>query len=144
MAQHQTKQVTLPRKRIPGHPPGARPGCAFPWHCKLALGTWDVTLLVEKESEIVCEVERYKVDIVRLTSTHSVGSGTKLLGPHVQRCVRTKKWCAHLFTSTIRCIKSEMTVEMCGASRQLQGWRAHFSTAVDFLATLRGDVGKLL
>jgi len=66
------------------------------------------------------------------------------LGPHVQGCVRTKKWCMLFFTSTISCIKSEMNVEMCGASRQLQGWRTHFSTAVDSLETLRGDVGKLL
>ena len=58
--------------------------------------------------------------------------------------VRTKKWRTHFFTSTTKCIKSEMTVEMCGASHQLQGCRTHFSTAVDSLATLRGDVGKLL
>ena len=58
-------------------------------------------------------------------------------------CVHTKKWRTHFFMSTIRCIKSEMIVEMCGASRQLQGWRTHFSTAVDSLATLRGDVWKL-
>jgi len=56
----------------------------------------------------------------------------------------TKKWRTHFFTSTIRCIKSEMTVEMCGASQQLKGWCTHFSTAIDSLATLRGDVGKLL
>ena len=61
-----------------------------------------------------------------------------LQGPHVQK-VRT-----HFFTSMIRCIKSKMTVEMCGASRKFQGCRTHFSTAVDSLATLRGDVGKLL
>jgi len=59
-------------------------------------------------------------------------------------CVRTKKWRTLFFTSTIRCIKSEMTVEMCSALRQLQGWRTHFSTAVDSLATLKGDVGKQL
>jgi len=33
-----------------------------------------------------------------------------------------KKWHRHFFRSTIRCIKSEMTVEMCGASRKLQGF----------------------
>ena len=58
--------------------------------------------------------------------------------------VCTKKWRTHFFTSTIRCIKSEMNVEMCSASRQLQCCRTHFSTAIDSLATLRGDVGKLL
>ena len=30
--------------------------------------------------------------------------------------IRTKKWRTHFFTSTIRCIRSEMTVEVCGAS----------------------------
>ena len=59
-------------------------------------------------------------------------------GPHVQRG-RTL-----FFTSTITCIKSEMTVEKCSASQQLHDWCTHFSTAVDSLATLRGDVGKLL
>ena len=61
------------------------------------------------------------------------------LGPRVQRvrCVHTKKWCTLFFTSTIRCIKSEMTVDMCGASCHLHGWHTHFSTAVDSLATLR-------
>jgi len=49
-----------------------------------------------------------------------------------------------LFHVSDQMYQSEMTVEMCGASRQLQGWRTHFSTAVDSLATLRGDVGKLL
>ena len=68
----------------------------------------------------------------------------KIRGLMYKGCVRTKKWHTHFFTSTIRSIKSEMIVEMCGASRKLQGCRTHFSTAVDSLATLRGDVGKLL
>ena len=45
---------------------------------------------------------------------------------------------------TFRCIKSEMTVEMCGAPHQLHGWRTHISAAIVDLATLRGDAGKLL
>jgi len=45
----------------------------------LVLGTWNVTSLAGKEPELVREVERYKLDMVRLTSTHSTGSGTKLL-----------------------------------------------------------------
>ena len=32
-----------------------------------------------KEPELVCEVERYQLVIVGLTSTNSIGSGTKLL-----------------------------------------------------------------
>ena len=42
-------------------------------------------------------------------------------GPHVQ------KWRTHFFTSTIRCIKSEMTVEMCGASRQQLSYALFYS-----------------
>ncbi|XP_023250526.1 NLR family CARD domain-containing protein 3-like [Seriola lalandi dorsalis] len=38
-------------------------------------GTWNVTSLAGKEQELVEEVERYRRDIVGLTSTHSVGSG---------------------------------------------------------------------
>ena len=49
-------------------------------------------------------------------------------------CVRKKTW-----RSTFRCMKREMTVEMCGAPRQLHGWRTHVSTAIVPLATLRGD-----
>ncbi|TWW80073.1 hypothetical protein D4764_10G0011030, partial [Takifugu flavidus] len=46
---------------------------------KLAFGTWNVTSLVGKELELVGEVERYRLDMVGLTSTHSVASGTQVL-----------------------------------------------------------------
>uniref|UniRef100_A0AAR2KE64 Endonuclease/exonuclease/phosphatase domain-containing protein n=1 Tax=Pygocentrus nattereri TaxID=42514 RepID=A0AAR2KE64_PYGNA len=46
---------------------------------KLAFGTWNVTSLAGKEPELVREVERYRLDIVGLTSTHSLGSGSNLL-----------------------------------------------------------------
>ncbi|KAL7866069.1 hypothetical protein SRHO_G00113160 [Serrasalmus rhombeus] len=46
---------------------------------KLAFGTWNVTSLAGKEPELVHEVERYRLDIVGLTSTHSLGSGSNLL-----------------------------------------------------------------
>ena len=46
---------------------------------KLALGTWKVTSLVGKEPELVREVEKFRLDIVGLTLTHSKGSGTSLL-----------------------------------------------------------------
>ena len=46
---------------------------------RLALGKWNVTSLWGKELELVQEVERYRLDLVGLTSTHSVGSGTMLL-----------------------------------------------------------------
>ncbi|TWW67270.1 hypothetical protein D4764_02G0003110 [Takifugu flavidus] len=46
---------------------------------KLALGTWNVTSLVGKEPELVREVEKFRLDIVGLTSTHGKGSGTSHL-----------------------------------------------------------------
>ncbi|TWW71634.1 EARP-interacting protein [Takifugu flavidus] len=42
-------------------------------------GTWNVTSLMGKEPELVREVEKFRLDIVGLTSTHSKGSGTSLL-----------------------------------------------------------------
>ncbi|KAI3370704.1 hypothetical protein L3Q82_007261 [Scortum barcoo] len=51
-----------------------------PWTKTLAIGTWNVTSLGGKEEpELVREVERYRLEIVGLTSTHSLGSGTQLL-----------------------------------------------------------------
>ena len=50
-----------------------------PWSLKLTIGTWNVTSLMGKEPELVREVERYRLEIVGLTSTHSSGSGTSLL-----------------------------------------------------------------
>ena len=46
---------------------------------KLAQGTWNVTSLCRKEPELVREVERYQLDLVRLTSMQSLSSGTILL-----------------------------------------------------------------
>uniref|UniRef100_A0A669F3T2 Endonuclease/exonuclease/phosphatase domain-containing protein n=1 Tax=Oreochromis niloticus TaxID=8128 RepID=A0A669F3T2_ORENI len=37
---------------------------------RLAIGTWNVTCLVWKEPELVREIERYRLDIVGLSSTH--------------------------------------------------------------------------
>ncbi|XDV39761.1 hypothetical protein PO909_008951 [Leuciscus waleckii] len=50
-----------------------------PWTRKLALGTWNVTYLAGKEPEIVREVQRFRLEIVGITSTHGLGSGTTLL-----------------------------------------------------------------
>ncbi|KAI3371933.1 hypothetical protein L3Q82_006808 [Scortum barcoo] len=50
-----------------------------PWTKTLAIGTWNVTSLGGKEPELVREVERYRLEIVGLTSTHSLCSGTQLL-----------------------------------------------------------------
>ena len=52
---------------------------ADPWLTKLATGTCNVTSLAGKESELVRDVERYRLDIVRLTSMHRMGSGTNFL-----------------------------------------------------------------
>ncbi|KAI3355454.1 hypothetical protein L3Q82_018290 [Scortum barcoo] len=62
---------------VVGGGPRRRPN---PWTKTLAIGTWNVTsLLGGKEPELVREVERYRLEIVGLTSTHSLGSGTQLL-----------------------------------------------------------------
>ena len=50
-----------------------------PGQQRLTLGTWNLTTLMGKEPELVCEMERYQLDLVGLTSTHSKGSGTKVL-----------------------------------------------------------------
>ena len=54
------------------------PWDADPWLNKHATGTWNVTSQEGKEPELVCEVEKYGLNIVRLTSTHSMGSGINL------------------------------------------------------------------
>lgn len=56
-----------------------RPWRTDPRLPRLAIGTWNVTSLVGKEPELVREVEKYRLDIVGLTSTHGLGSGTSLL-----------------------------------------------------------------
>ncbi|KAK3557745.1 hypothetical protein QTP86_000302 [Hemibagrus guttatus] len=77
---------------------GTRPGTARrndgprrpkPWTKNLAFGTWNVTSLGGKEPELVREVERYRLEIVGLASTHSLGSGTQLLerAPQLSRHV---------------------------------------------------------
>ena len=58
---------------------GQEPRRSNPMTVTLAMGTWNVTLLGGKEPELVLEVERYRVEIVGLISTHSLGSGTQLL-----------------------------------------------------------------
>lgn len=40
------------------------------------LGTWNVISPVGKEPELVREMKLYQLDIVELTSMHSIGSGT--------------------------------------------------------------------
>ncbi|KAI3369552.1 hypothetical protein L3Q82_007760 [Scortum barcoo] len=58
---------------------GRGPRRPNPWNKTLAIGTWNVTSLGGKEPELVREVERYRLEIVGLTSTHGLGSGTQLL-----------------------------------------------------------------
>ena len=50
-----------------------------PGQHRLSLGIWNVTKLAGKEPELVREVEQYQLDLVGITSTHSLISGTKLL-----------------------------------------------------------------
>lgn len=43
------------------------------------LETWKVISQMAKKSELVREIERYQLDMVGLTWTHSMSSGTNLL-----------------------------------------------------------------
>ncbi|KAI3360026.1 hypothetical protein L3Q82_014350 [Scortum barcoo] len=90
-----SRTVTSPGLALPGPHPGARPGvwgsqasAWWPGLCprdpaglspEIMRRTWNVTSLGGKEPELVREVERYRLEIVGLTSTHSLGSGTQLL-----------------------------------------------------------------
>ena len=58
---------------------GRGPRWPNPRRVTLAMGTWNITSLGGKEPELVREAERYRLEIVGLTSTHSLGSGTQLL-----------------------------------------------------------------
>ncbi|KAK3550822.1 hypothetical protein QTP70_005747 [Hemibagrus guttatus] len=60
-----------------GH--GRGPRRPKPWTKNVAFGTWNVTSLGWKEPKLVREFERYRLEIVGLASTHSLGSGTQLL-----------------------------------------------------------------
>ncbi|KAK3556337.1 hypothetical protein QTP70_007103 [Hemibagrus guttatus] len=69
-----TRPGTARRKDV-GPPPvgrSIRVRCNVTW-------TWNVTSLGGKEPELVREVELYRLEIVGLASTHSLGSGTQLL-----------------------------------------------------------------
>lgn len=55
------------------------------------------------------------------------------------------KWCVRAkMLLTFRFIKSELTVKMCSAPRQLCGWCTHISRALEPSATQSDDAGKLL
>nr|XP_054603205.1 craniofacial development protein 2-like [Nothobranchius furzeri] len=63
----------------PGGRPKREPWRSDPRTRKQFFGKWNVTSLAGKEQELVAEVERHRLDIVGLTSTHSIGSGTQVL-----------------------------------------------------------------
>ncbi|KAK3569488.1 hypothetical protein QTP86_031417, partial [Hemibagrus guttatus] len=73
------KEHKGPVQCVLGSSHGWGPRRPKPWTKNLAFGTWNVTSLGGKEPELVREVERYRLDIVGLASTHSLGSGTQLL-----------------------------------------------------------------
>ncbi|KAK3564528.1 hypothetical protein QTP86_022862 [Hemibagrus guttatus] len=72
-------QKVLPVPCVLGSSHGRGPRRPKPWTKNLAFGTWNVTSLGGKEPELVREVEQYRLEIVGLASTHSLGSGTQLL-----------------------------------------------------------------
>lgn len=51
-------------------------GPGGPQPSRLAFRTWSIDFLVRKKPATVHEVERYWLDIVGITSTHSLDSGT--------------------------------------------------------------------
>lgn len=55
------------------------PAGGVPQQIRLVIGTQNVTTLVGKEPEVMHEVEKCLLDIVRLTSTHSSGYRTNPL-----------------------------------------------------------------
>ncbi|KAK3555547.1 hypothetical protein QTP86_021786, partial [Hemibagrus guttatus] len=73
------KEHKGPVQCVLGSSHGRGPRRPKPWTKNLAFGTWNVTSLGGKEPELVREVERYRLEIVGLASTHSLGSGTQLL-----------------------------------------------------------------
>ncbi|KAK3547403.1 hypothetical protein QTP86_018910, partial [Hemibagrus guttatus] len=73
------KEHKGPVQCVLGSSHGRGPRRPKPWTKNLAFGTWNVPSLGEKEPELVREVERYRLEIVGLASTHSLGSGTQLL-----------------------------------------------------------------
>ncbi|KAK3514153.1 hypothetical protein QTP70_005085 [Hemibagrus guttatus] len=73
------KEHKGPVQCVLGNSHGQGPRRPKPWTKNLAFGTWNVTSMGGKEPELVREVERYRLEIVGLASTHSLGSGTQLL-----------------------------------------------------------------
>ncbi|KAK3555889.1 hypothetical protein QTP86_029801, partial [Hemibagrus guttatus] len=73
------KEHKGPVQCVLGSSHGRGPRRPKPWTKNLAFGTWNVTSLGGKEPELVREVERYRLEIVGLASTHSLGSGIQLL-----------------------------------------------------------------
>ncbi|KAK3528571.1 hypothetical protein QTP70_003745 [Hemibagrus guttatus] len=73
------KEHKGPVQCVLGSSHGRGPRRPNPWTKNLAFGTWNVTSLGGKQPELVKEVERYRLEIVGLASTHSLGSGTQLL-----------------------------------------------------------------
>ena len=72
-----THDVGPPSDGLTTH--GSGQGGLVQCELELALGAWNVTSLLGKEPELVCKAERFWLDIVGLTSTHGLGSGTSLL-----------------------------------------------------------------
>ncbi|KAK3534007.1 hypothetical protein QTP86_000514 [Hemibagrus guttatus] len=73
------KEHKGPVQCVLGSSHGQGPRRPKPWTKNLAFGIWNVTSLGGKEPGLVREVERYRLEIVGLASTHSLGSGTQLL-----------------------------------------------------------------
>ncbi|KAK3528659.1 hypothetical protein QTP70_007205 [Hemibagrus guttatus] len=73
------KEHKGPVQCVLGSSHGRGPRRPKPWMKNLDFGTWNVTSRGVKKPELVREVERYWLEIVRLATTHSLDSGTQLL-----------------------------------------------------------------
>ncbi|XP_056432313.1 uncharacterized protein LOC130370766 [Gadus chalcogrammus] len=64
---------------LPGGSPGPSSGAQCTKPKQLTLGTWNVRTLLGRETELVRQVELYKLDLVGLTETRSLRTGAKTL-----------------------------------------------------------------
>ncbi|KAI3361009.1 hypothetical protein L3Q82_012904, partial [Scortum barcoo] len=118
-----------------------------PWNKTLAIGTWNVTSLGGKEPELVREVERYRLEIVGLTSTiawalepsslRGAGPSTTLELPRVSGACRggnprTRWWTPEVRDAVRLKKESYRTMLACGTPDAVDRYRqAKQATAQD-------------
>uniref|UniRef100_A0A672ZPU4 PRKCA-binding protein n=1 Tax=Sphaeramia orbicularis TaxID=375764 RepID=A0A672ZPU4_9TELE len=103
---------------------------------RVSTGNYEYRLVLRCRQEARARFAKMRKDVLEkielLDQKHGLSFFT-----YNSSCVRTKTWRMPFSTLTFRCIKSEMTVEMCGPPRQVHSWHTHISSALEPLATLR-------